>query len=60
MRPSLVLLAGANSAGKSTLYQTRVAPSFAGPFINSASLAVNATSWLSLLDRNTDLSAPGG
>jgi len=35
MRPSLVLLAGPNGAGKSTLYHTRVAPSFAGPFINA-------------------------
>lgn len=35
MRPSLVLLAGPNGAGNSTLYQTRVAPSFAGPFINA-------------------------
>jgi predicted ABC-type ATPase len=35
MRPSLVLLAGPNGAGKSTLYVTRVAPSFAGPFINA-------------------------
>ena len=35
MRPSLVLLAGPNGAGKSTLYRTRVAPSFAGPFINA-------------------------
>jgi len=35
MRPVLVLLAGPNGAGKSTLYQTRVVPSFAGPFINA-------------------------
>lgn len=35
MRPSLVLLAGPNGAGKSTLYRTRVAPSFAGPFVNA-------------------------
>lgn len=35
MRPSLVLLARPNGAGKSTLYRTRVAPSFAGPFINA-------------------------
>ncbi|MGP3699711.1 zeta toxin family protein [Rhodobacter sp. NSM] len=35
MRPSLVLLAGPNGAGKSTLYRTRVAPSFASPFINA-------------------------
>lgn len=35
MKPSLVLLAGPNGAGKSTLYHTRVAPSFAGPFINA-------------------------
>jgi predicted ABC-type ATPase len=31
----MVLLAGPNGAGKSTLYATRVAPSFAGPFINA-------------------------
>lgn len=35
MKPSLVLLAGPNGAGNSTLYQTRVAPSFTGPFINA-------------------------
>ncbi len=35
MKPSLILLAGQNGAGKSTLYQTRVVPSFAGPFINA-------------------------
>ena len=35
MRPSRVLIAGPDGAGKSTLYQTRVAPSFAGPFINA-------------------------
>lgn len=35
MRPSLVLLAGPNGAGKSTLHRTRIAPSFAGPFINA-------------------------
>jgi predicted ABC-type ATPase len=34
MRPSLILLAGPSRAGKSTLYQTRIAPSFAGPFID--------------------------
>lgn len=31
----MVVLAGPNGAGKSTLYKTRVAPSFAGPFINA-------------------------
>jgi predicted ABC-type ATPase len=31
----MVLLAGPNGAGKSTLCATRVAPSFAGPFINA-------------------------
>ncbi|RBO52891.1 hypothetical protein DSD19_11995 [Rhodovulum sp. BSW8] len=35
MRPSLILLAGPNGSGKSTLYRTRVAPSFAGPFVNA-------------------------
>lgn len=35
MRPNLVLLAGPYGAGKLTLYETRVAPSFAGPFINA-------------------------
>lgn len=35
MRPALVLLAGPNGAVKSTLYQIRVAPSFAGPFVNA-------------------------
>jgi predicted ABC-type ATPase len=35
VRPSLVLLAGPNGAGKSTLYRTRVAPRFAGPFVNA-------------------------
>ncbi|WP_305971226.1 MULTISPECIES: zeta toxin family protein [unclassified Mameliella] len=35
MRPSLVLLAGPYGAGKSTLYQPRVAPAFAGQFINA-------------------------
>lgn len=35
MKPCLVLLAGPHGAGKSTLYQTRVAPRFAGPFINA-------------------------
>lgn len=35
MKPSLVLLAGPNGAGKSTLYHTRVAPAFAGPFVNA-------------------------
>ena len=31
----MIVLAGPNGAGKSTLYATRVAPSFAGPFINA-------------------------
>jgi predicted ABC-type ATPase len=31
----MIVLAGPNSAGKSTLYETRIAPSFAGPFINA-------------------------
>ncbi|MHA6721207.1 zeta toxin family protein [Sphingomonas sp. RS6] len=35
MKPSMIVLAGPNGAGKSTLYATRVAPSFAGPFINA-------------------------
>lgn len=35
MSPTLILLAGPNGAGKSTLYKTRVAPAFAGPFINA-------------------------
>lgn len=35
MRPSLIVLAGPSGAGKSTPYGTRVAPSFAGPFINA-------------------------
>lgn len=35
MKPTMIVLAGPNGAGKSTLYATRVAPSFAGPFINA-------------------------
>ncbi|RYE70326.1 MAG: hypothetical protein EOP17_01120 [Rhizobiaceae bacterium] len=35
MKPTMVVLAGPNGAGKSTLYKVRVAPSFAGPFINA-------------------------
>ena len=35
MRPSLILLAGPNGVGKSTLYQTRVAPIFSAPFVNA-------------------------
>lgn len=35
MRPPLVLLAGPDGGGKSTLYQTRVAPSVAGSFVNA-------------------------
>lgn len=31
----MVLLAGSNGAGKSTLCRTRVAPAFAGPFVNA-------------------------
>ncbi len=31
----MIVLAGPNGAGKSTLYKTRVAPSFAGPFVNA-------------------------
>jgi predicted ABC-type ATPase len=35
MSPTMILLAGPNGAGKSTLYRTRVAPRFAGPFVNA-------------------------
>lgn len=35
MKPTMIVLAGPNGAGKSTLYETRVKPSFAGPFINA-------------------------
>lgn len=35
MKPTMIVLAGPNGAGKSTFYQVRVAPSFAGPFINA-------------------------
>ncbi len=35
MTPVMIVLAGPNGAGKSTLYHTRVAPIFAGPFINA-------------------------
>ncbi|WP_323039999.1 zeta toxin family protein [Gemmobacter sp.] len=35
MSPTVILLAGPNGAGKSTLYKTRVAPAFAGPFVNA-------------------------
>lgn len=31
----MIVLAGPNGSGKSTLYSTRIAPSFAGPFINA-------------------------
>lgn len=31
----MIVLAGPNGAGKSTLYATRVAPAFAGPFVNA-------------------------
>lgn len=34
-RPTLVVLAGPNGPGKSTLYETRIAPKFAAPFINA-------------------------
>lgn len=34
-KPTLILLAGPNGAGKTTLYRTRVAPAFAGPFVNA-------------------------
>tara|TARA_Y100000815_G_C12962373_1_gene357162 strand:+ start:255 stop:416 length:162 start_codon:yes stop_codon:yes gene_type:complete len=35
MRPKLCLIAEPNGADKSTLFETRIAPSFAGPFINA-------------------------
>jgi len=35
MSPTMIVLAGPNGAGKSTLYRTRVAPAFAGPFVNA-------------------------
>ena len=35
MSPTVILLAGPNGAGKSTLYKPRVAPAFAGPFVNA-------------------------
>ncbi|WP_181160001.1 hypothetical protein [Sandaracinobacter neustonicus] len=35
MTLTLIVLAGPNGADKSTLYATRVAPLFAGPFINA-------------------------
>lgn len=35
MNPTMIVLAGPNGAGKSTLYETRIVPSFAGPFINA-------------------------
>jgi len=35
MKPVMIVLAGPNGAGKSTLYHTRIAPIFAGPFINA-------------------------
>lgn len=31
----MIVLAGANGTGKSTLYTTRVAPNFGGPFVNA-------------------------
>ena len=31
----MIVIAGPNGAGKSTLYRTRVAPAFAGLFINA-------------------------
>jgi predicted ABC-type ATPase len=35
MKPTMIVIAGPNSAGKSTLYETRIAPSFAGHLINA-------------------------
>jgi len=35
MKSTMIVFAGPNGAGKSTLYATRVAPSFAGPFIDA-------------------------
>jgi predicted ABC-type ATPase len=35
MKPTIIVIAGPNGAGKSTIYETRVKPSFAGPFINA-------------------------
>lgn len=35
MSSIMIVLAGANGTGKSTLYATRVAPNFRGPFINA-------------------------
>ena len=35
MSPTMIVIAGPNGAGKSTLYRTRVAPAFAGLFINA-------------------------
>ena len=35
MSSTMIVLAGANGTGKSTLYATRVAPNFSGPFINA-------------------------
>ena len=35
MRPILVVLAGPNGGGKSTLYKTRIAPSLSAPFVNA-------------------------
>lgn len=35
MRLGFVLVAGSNGAGKPTLYEARVTPSFACPFVNA-------------------------
>lgn len=35
MKSTMIVLVRPNGAGKSTLYETRVSPSFAGPFINA-------------------------
>lgn len=35
MKSTMILIAGPDGAGKSTLYETRIAPSFAGHFINA-------------------------
>ena len=35
MKPTMIVLAGPNGAGKTTLLEGRIAPSFAGLFINA-------------------------
>jgi predicted ABC-type ATPase len=35
MKPTMIVLAGPNGAIKSTLYATRIAPGFVGPFFNA-------------------------